>query len=157
MRDRTFDGFVTDTGKLTLDFPEVFKAYVKRTFPGCEVTVTVEDRAIAKTRQQEKGFHAMLKPWCAEGHDIDVLKYALKKQIFGEKESVDPITGAVTMVLNKPHTSTLTKAEYSELIERTLEIAAGCGVWLEAPSEYKDRKRQERLAAEKREKKARAA
>ncbi len=143
MRDRTFDGFVTAQGKLTLDRPGMFKAFVAKKFTGCEVVVSVEDKALAKTRLQECGFHAMLKPWCAEGHDIDVLKYALKKQIFGEKEAVDPITGEVTMVLRKPHTSTLTKAEYSELIERTLEIAAGCGVLLEAPSEYKDRKRRE--------------
>jgi hypothetical protein len=59
-------------------------------------------------------------------------------------EHTNPITGEVTMVLREPHTSKLPRTKYSELIERTLDIAAGCGHVLEAPSEYRQRKERER-------------
>ena len=53
------------------------------------------------------------------------------------------LSGDVVMVLREPHTSTLNKKNYNELIERTLEIAATCGHVLEAPSEYRERKARE--------------
>ena len=142
-----FYAFVSEDGVLTMDHRVQFKAYYRRKFKGCEVAITIEDKAIAKTRLQEKGFHSCLKPWVAEGHRIDDLKHFLLKEIFGTRESVNPITGEVVIVLAEPHTSKLSKAQYSELIERTLEIAAGCGVILEAPSEYKARKKAEQQRA----------
>jgi hypothetical protein len=47
------------------------------------------------------------------------------------------------MVLAEPHTSKLSRAQYAELIERTLEIAAECGVVLEAPQDYRERHERE--------------
>lgn len=82
----------------------------------------------------------MLGPWAKEGHRIDDLKADLLREIFGEMEHVNPITGEVTMVLREPHTSTLNRVQYSELIERTLQIAAECGVVLRAPHEYRKAK-----------------
>lgn len=144
---REFVGFVDDTGKLTLDHPAQFKAFVARAFKSCEVVVSVEDKAVAKTRRQERGFHAMLKPWCAEGHRIEDLKRFVLAEVFGLREVVNPITGEVTQVLAEPHTSKLSKAQYSELIERTLAIAAECGVILEAPSEWTARTTRKRKQA----------
>ncbi|MGE3278041.1 MAG: hypothetical protein AB7O67_23260 [Vicinamibacterales bacterium] len=93
----------------------------------------------AKTRDQEKGFHAMIAPWArAEGHRIEDLKRDLLGEIFGYREHVNRFTGEVTMVLREPHTSRLSKRQYSELIERSIEIAAGCNVVLIAPDEYRE-------------------
>lgn len=153
----TFTGFCNHLGVWKFDHPDQVDRFVARKFTGCELTVTIEDKAIAKTRLQESGFHAMLKPWVAEGHQIDVLKRTMLEAVFGLKEVPHPVTGEVFLVLREPHTSKLTKAQYSELIERTLEIAAGCGVILEAPNEYKARKLKERRAAEKAARKGRAA
>src|SRR5690606_9292272 len=108
---------------------------------GQPVDVMIAPQGAAKTRLQEKGFFAMISPWAkSEGHRIDDLKRDLLRHIFGEQEHVNPITGELTMVLREPHTSTLSRAKYSELIERTLEIAGECGVILEAPQEYRQRK-----------------
>ena len=49
----------------------------------------------------------------------------------------------MALVLREPHTSKLSRAKYSELIERTLEIAGECGVILVAPNEYRERKAKE--------------
>jgi hypothetical protein len=93
----------------------------------------------------------MISPWAkAEGHRIDDLKRDLLRAIFGEQEHVNPITGEITMVLREPHTSKLNRAKYSELIERTLEIAAECGHVLEAPHEYRERKAREARRANRR-------
>lgn len=131
-------GFPQPDGKIRMEFPKQFYAWVKRRFPaGSAVRVTVEDVAVAKTRAQERGFHAMLKPWTSEGHRLDDLKQFLLRDVFGAREAVNPITGEVVEVLAEPHTSTLTKEQYSELIERTLVVAAECGVLLQAPDEYR--------------------
>jgi hypothetical protein len=47
-------------------------------------------------------------------------------------------------VLAQPHTARLTVSQFSELIERTLELAAEDGVWLEAPDEYTKRQQKRR-------------
>lgn len=146
-----FVGKVDAEGKVHLDFPAQQKAYCKRKLAGQCVDVIICEQGEMKTRLQEMGFHAMLGPWVKDGgHRIDDLKRDLLREIFGEQEHVNPITGEVTMVLREPHTSTLNRAKYSELIERTLEIAAECGVILEAPNEYTRRKEQDaRKAAKK--------
>ena len=139
-----FMGTVDAEGKIHLDFPPQQRAYCKRTFAGKCVDVLIADAGLQKSRSQESGFHAMITPWAkAEGHRIDDLKRDLLREIFGEQEHTSPITGEVSMVLREPHTSKLNRAKYSELIERTLEIAAGCGHMLEAPNEYRERKAKE--------------
>lgn len=157
MIDGRFLGFVSETGTLTLDHLPAFRAYVRR-FAGKEVEIDIYERGASKTRRQERGFHAMVRPWAlTEGWRIDDLKQVLLKEIFGTKEMVNPVTGEVTLVLREPHTSTLTKQQYHELIERTLEIAAGAGHVLEAPSEYRERKERERKAVARQPRKGRAA
>lgn len=151
-----FIGLVSEDGdKLALDFPKAFKAFYKR-FAGHEVELEIRKRRFAKTRLQEKGFHAMITPWANDaGHRIDDLKFDLLGEIFGWNEKPSPLTGKVLPL--KPHTSELTREEYSQLIEGTLEIAASCGYVLEAPNEYKERKQKEAKAAERAAKRGKAA
>lgn len=140
-----FVGTVDADGCIHLDFPQQQRAFCKAKLAGQCIDVIVAPAGLMKTRLQESGFHAMISPWAkSEGHRIDDLKRDLLRHIFGEQEHVNPITGEVSMVLREPHTSTLSRAKYSELIERTLEIAGECGVILEAPNEYRRRKEQER-------------
>ena len=137
-------GFAHPGGKLTLDFKTPFKAWIAKLAgeTGAEVVIFVADKAWLKTRQQEKGYHAMLKPLCVErGWDIEDVKDYMLGKVFGWATS--KIDGR--QVLVEPHTSGLSKRRYSELIERTLEIAAtDFEVWLEAPSEWTARKEKER-------------
>lgn len=136
-------------GKVRLCFPAQARAYCKRKFAGQPIDVMIAPAGLLKSRLQESGFHAMLGPWAKEGHRIDDLKRFLLLEVFGEREVVNPITGEVSMVLREPHTSTLSRGKYSELIERTLEIAAGLGIILEAPHEYRERKEREARKARK--------
>lgn len=139
-----FTGSIDADGKVHLDFPQQQRAYCKRKLAGQCVDVIICEQGLMKSRLQEKGFHAMITPWAkSEGHRIDDLKVDLLRAIFGEQEHTNPITGEVSMVLREPHTSSLSRAKYSELIERTLEIAGECGVILEAPHEYRQRKERE--------------
>lgn len=148
-----FQGVVNDDGTVKLDFPQQQRAYCRAKLKGACVDVVIAPAGSLKTRLQEQGFHAMIAPWAkSEGHRVDDLKRDLLRAIFGEQEHVNPITGEIAMVLREPHTSTLNRAKYSELIERALEIAAECGVVLVAPNEY----RRQREQAEKK-RKARAA
>lgn len=144
-----FLGRVDEDGKIHLDYPAQQKAYCKRKLAGQCVDVIVTGQGDLKSRLQEKGFHAMLKPWVEEGHRIDDLKRFLLVEIFGTQEVTNPLTGEVSLEPAEPHTSKLSRRQYSELIERTLEIAAEHDVLLEAPSEYTARKEKERKQAAK--------
>lgn len=145
-----FLGRVDSEGRVRLDFPAQQRAYCKRKLAGQCVDVIICEQGEMKTRLQEKGFHAMLQPWAREeGHNIDRLKRDLLAEIFGHEEHVNAITGEVRLELREPHTSKLNRRKYSELIERTLDIAAEQGFILEAPSEYKARKEAEHRKAAK--------
>lgn len=143
-----FVGRCDSEGRIHLDFPAQQRAYCKKQFAEQCIDVWVSPQGLLKTRLQEKGFHAMIQPWAKqEGHRVDDLKRDLLRHVFGEMEHTNPITGEITMVLREPHTSSLSRAKYRELIERTLEVAAECGVWLEAPSDYRERRERERRRA----------
>lgn len=140
-----FLGRVDSDGVVRLDFPQRQRAYCKAKLAGKCVDVIICEQGELKTRLQEMGFHAMITPWAkADGHAIEDLKRDLLREIFGEREHVNALTGEVTMVLREPHTSKLSRAKYSELIERTADIAAGCGHILELPHEYRERKEREK-------------
>lgn len=135
MSEKPFRGFV-EHGRLKLDHQAQFMAYVAAKFEGCEVDVTVTERDARKTRDQEKGFHAMIAPWAKdEGYRIDDLKLDLLGEIFGWSETPSPLTGKVVPL--ETSTSKLSKKKYSQLIEETLVIAARCGYVLIAPDEYR--------------------
>lgn len=142
-----FLGTVDETGAIHLDFPAQQRAYCKARMAGQCVDVIVTLQGAMKTRLQEKGFHAMLAPWVKDGNRYDDLKQFLLAEIFGTMEVANPISGEIVLVLREPHTSTLSRTKYSELIERTLEIAAEKGYILEAPHEYTARKERERRKA----------
>ena len=139
-----FTGTVDSEGRIHLDFPSQQRAFCKKKHAGEAVDVIIAPAGLAKSRLQESGFHAMISPWAREeGHRIDDLKDDLLRVVFGQMERINPITGEISMVLREPHTSKLSRAQYSELIERTLDIAAECGVILVAPNEYRERKEAE--------------
>ena len=135
-------------GKLKLLDKSGFERGVAEFMDGEEIEATFSSVGEAKTRQQEKGFHAMIAPWAREeGHAIEDLKRDLLAEIFGLREHVDVVSGDVVKVLCEPRTSKLTKKQYNELIERTLDIAADCGHVLVAPSEYRQRRANQRSVA----------
>jgi len=135
-----FTAVVDLKGRLVFDNQARQAAYCTHKFAGQCVDVTVAPQGASKSRKQESGFHAMITPWArAEGHRLDDLKRDLLLEVFGEQEHANSITGEVVMVLREPHTSKLSRVKYSELIDRTLDIAASCGVWLEAPDEHRRR------------------
>lgn len=145
-----FVGTVDNEGRVRLDFPAQQRNYCKAKLAGQPVDVIIAPQGHAKTRAQESGFHAMITPWAREeGHRVDDLKRDLLRAVFGEMEHTNPITGEVSMVLREPHTSKLNRAQYCELIERTLELGAECGVVLIAPDEYRRMKEQQAKRREK--------
>lgn len=146
-----FVGTVDANGTIRLDFPAQQRAYCKAKLAGQCVDVIIAPQGVMKSRLQEKGFHAMLRPWVSEGNRYDDLKQFLLGEIFGTMEVANPITGEIVLVLREPHTSTLSRAKYSELIERTLQIAAEHGFILEAPNEYTRRKEQDAKRRKKQE------
>jgi hypothetical protein len=136
----------------TFDFPGQVDAYVAHLAgeTGCELAITIVDKASEKTRLQEAGFHAMIRPLqIALGWNIDQVKQWLLAQIFGTWEWVDTASGMRFELLNEPRTSSLTKVQYSELIERSMEIAASLPrpIILTAPDEYRQLKEKERRKA----------
>ena len=139
-----FLGTVDADGVIHLDFPHQQRRYCKAKLAGQCVDVIITPQGVMKSRLQEKGFHAMLRPWVADGvMRYDDLKQFLLAEIFGTMEVANPISGEIVLVLREPHTSTLSRTKYSELIEQTLQIAAEKGYILEAPHEYRMRKEQE--------------
>ena len=101
---------------------------------GADVIIELYDRPVRRTAAQNDAYHAMLRPWAREeGHDIDELKRDLLGTVFGWVES--PL--GESRVPLEPRTSSLTTEQFSELIERTVEIAAECGVVLQLPDEYR--------------------
>ena len=153
----SFDATRDENGDLAFVLPDgVRHAQIRRAFKaGAALTVRVEEFQATRSGRQNRGFHAMVTPWAKErGWRIEALKQFLLKQVFGVLEFTDPKTGEVIEVLAEPHTSSLSVAKFSELIEATLELAAEDGMFLTAPDEY----RQQREKAMKRAaKKAQAA
>lgn len=142
-----FMGFVSEEGKLTLDSPAAFKAFYKR-FAGYEVEVEIRKKRTKRSDAQNRAFHACITPWAAEeGHNIEDLKQDILREVFGELETVNAITGEVKKVLAEPHTSKLDTVKFSVLMERTVELAAGCGVILLLPDEYLAERKKKAKAA----------
>src|SRR5688572_7424832 len=127
MTDRSFPGFVTDEGKLTLDFPAAFKAFVRR-FAGDEVEIEVRKRRTKRSDRQNRAFWAALTPWAHElGYEPVELKNELMALLWGYTEANSPLTGEMRIVPNKGRSSKLTTHEMSELMEFTAVKAAETG------------------------------
>lgn len=146
-----FPGTFDSDGRFHPDNPTQMRAYCKKKHAGQAVDVMIAPQGAMRSNLQNAGFHAMLTPWAREeGHRIEDLKRDVLRAVFGELEHVNPITGEVEKVLAEPHSSKLSRAKFSELIERSLDIAAECGVVLIAPNEYRQMKEKDaRRAARK--------
>lgn len=133
MRHQRIVAMVTG-GHLPLLVRRQVAALLSRVADGTAVVIELYERPVRRTSAQNDFFHAAIMPWAREeGHRIDDLKRDLLGIVFGWEDS--PLREA--RVPKKPHTSQLTKEEFSELIERTVEIAAECGVVLQLPDEYR--------------------
>lgn len=136
-----FVGFCDDAGELGYDMPDAYRAFMQKQMAGKVVEVEIREKGRKRTLAQNNGLHVMLTPWCLqEGHYMDDLKRDLLEAIFGTREIENAITGQIVTVLEKPHTSRLTVAEFCHLMEQACVIAAGCGVRLVLPDEYKQMK-----------------
>jgi len=128
----------------TFDFSSQVVSWIRQLAgaTGAELAIFIADKAYLKTRQQEKGLHAMYQPLSKEkGWSMADIKRYFLGEVFGYTKSM--IDGSIVLV--EPHTSDLNKAQYSELIERSLDIAADkFEFYLEAPSEWTERKEKER-------------
>lgn len=149
---------IDDTGRVAFAHPRPAHAYLRTKFAGqCIVAQFYEHRA-KRSDRQSRGFHAMVTPWLLaeerRGWSIEALKLWCLGETFGYLEMVHPLTGEVLRFPAEMHTSKLTVGQFSELIERTLELAAEEGVILVAPDEYR---RAKEAAARKAAKKAAAA
>lgn len=148
----TFIGFAAPGGEWKPDFPSQVQAWCKQLAgeTGEEIEIVITKAKQDKSRRQERGFHAMVSPWARErGWQLDALKQFLLRQIFGTHDFTDLKTGEVIQVLAEPHTSKLTRRQYSELIERSMEIAAEDGYYLIAPDEWRRAREEEQKKAAK--------
>jgi hypothetical protein len=135
-----FLGLVQD-GRLHLDFKAQYDAYIKR-FEGDEVEVEVRKRRTKRSLRQNAAMWVLLGAWArAEGHNVNDLKDDVMGEAFGWSETPSPITGRV--VPKRARTSELDVSDFCHLIETILETAAGCGVVLQAPDEYRKAKESE--------------
>ena len=131
----TFYGCIRD-GALVLNERHLLAGAFK-SWPNGPIEVEIRPRRSRRSLAQSAGFHAMVTPWAkSEGHAIEDLKRDLLREVFGTRERLNAVTGEVTLELVEPHTSALTVAQFSELIERTMQIAADCGYVLVAPNEW---------------------
>lgn len=144
-------GYIDAQGRMDWDAPAAVCAFLRVRFAGRRVEVRFCEEHGGKTKAQADGFHAMITPWARErGWAIDALKQWLLREIFGTVDFVHPRTSEVVEVLAEPHTSALTKAQYGELIERSMQLAAEAdGIVLTAPDEYRRQREARRQQAER--------
>ena len=153
-----FELTVDERGHVRFAHPAQAHAYLRGKFAGQAIVGQFYPHREKRNDRQNRGFHAMVAPWAkAEGHRIDDLKDDLLEAVFGTLEVTSLVTGEVRKVLAEPHTSKLTVGQFSELIDRTLAIAAEQGVILVAPDEYRRAKEKERRRLERAAQKGRAA
>ena len=133
----TFRAFCDhETGQWKFDFPKMVDAYVAATFKGCELDITIDEAGASRTRAQERGYHAMIRPWHeGKGVDVSACKRYVLGVVWGYRDELNPWTGERLLV--EPRTSGLGKKKYSLLIEETLRLAAEDGYVLVAPDEYR--------------------
>ena len=120
-------------GHLPLMVRRQITTLLSRVKDGTDIVIEMFEKPVRRSMAQNDAFHAMVRPWAKEeGWDIDELKRDLLGTVFGWEGS--PL--GENRVPKKPHTSQLTKEEFVELMERTVEIAARQGVILQLPDEY---------------------
>jgi hypothetical protein len=123
-----FVGVVTDAGRLVLDAPKVFKAYVAR-FIGEEVEVEVRKRRSKRSTEQNAYYWSVIIPPLAEhcGYSHDEMHEALKAKFLGQEDMSRGL-------LRIGSTTKLSTTEFADYVERITVWAAGeLGVVISAP------------------------
>lgn len=132
---------VDEGGRVRFAHPGQAHIYLRARFAGQAIVGQFYPYREKRSERQSRGFHAMVKPWLAcntrAGWSIEELKLWCLGEVFGYHELVHPLTGEVFRFPAEMHTSKLTVGQFSELIERALELAAEDGVLLVAPDEYR--------------------
>lgn len=131
-------GDVDADGTIRLDLPRTrVQALCRARFATERVDVEIRRRKSKRTDRQNRALHAAWKGWADFlGYDVDELKREVLGQVFGTVEITSPITGRVEHVPVEPHTSKLDTAQFAELMDRAVEIAARTGYVLLLPDEY---------------------
>ena len=133
-------GEVDADGRLHLDLPAAqHRAVLKARFAGERVDVEVRLRKSRRSDKQNRALHAAWKGWADHlGYPVDELKREMLMQVFGADICEAPALGIFgRMGPRKPHTSALTTAEFAELMDRAVQVAAETGYVLELPDEWK--------------------
>ena len=136
-------GDCADDGTLHLDLPrKAVQALCAARFKGQRVDVEIRQRKSQRSARQNAAFHAAITPWARElGYHVEELKDELLGLVWGYEERVSKLTGEVQRVLVKPHTSKLTTAEFSELMEYAVMQAAQTGYVMLLPDEFRARQK----------------
>lgn len=133
MKHTRINATVND-GHLPLLVRRQLASLLSRVQDGTEIVIELFERPVRRSMAQNDALHSMIRPWAREeGHDVDELKRDLLGTVFGWVDS--PLGEGRTP--REPHTSSLTQEQFSELMERTVQIAAECGVVLQLPDEYR--------------------
>jgi hypothetical protein len=135
-------GDMDEHGVVHLDMPRAaVQAICRKRWAGQRVDVEIRSRKSKRSDLQNKALHAAWKGWADFlGYDVDELKREMLAKVFGTVDMKSPLTGAVVVVPVEPHTSTLNTAQFAELMESAVQVAAETGYLLELPDEWKARK-----------------
>lgn len=133
----SYIGTADDDGRIVYELPpRVRAAQVAGRYKGKVVEVEIREFQDKRTERQNRALWALLNTWAREGgHNVNDLKDDVMGEVFGWSETKSPLSGR--QMPNQPRSSKLSVQKFCFLIERILEIAAGCGVWLESPEEYR--------------------
>lgn len=133
-----------EDGGITFVHGPQARAYLRALFKkaGAEIVAQFYAYRAKRTSPQNRAAHALIAEWIAQaeqlrGQTVPDVKQWLLSRVFGWHEIVDTETGEVIRVLAEPHTSKLSVGQFCEFIEAILELAAGTGVLLMAPDEYR--------------------
>ncbi len=135
-------------GRLHLDLPAPqHRALLRARFAEQRVDVEVRLRKTRRSDRQNRALHAAWKGWSDFlGYPVDELKREMLALVFGTEEKASPVTGELRHVLVQPHTSQLTTAQFAELMDRAVQVAAETGYLLELPDEWQAKKEPRRPA-----------
>ena len=147
-RPAAFAGDCDATGRITFDEPKAVTAYCRAKFAGKRVDVEIRERKSQRSHEQNRWLHAAFAGWADHlGYGVDELKREVLALVFGTDEIRSPLTGAVCSILREPHTSALNTAQFAELMDRALILAAETGYLIEEPDEFRARRKARKAAA----------
>jgi len=133
-----FPGDCDARGRIVFDIPAQVIAFCRKRFAGKRVDVEIRDRKAKRSDRQNRAYHAAIKPWADFlGDDVEGVKRDMLALVFGAHDEASKVTGEIRRVLEKPHTSMLTTAEFSELMDRTVITAAETGYVMPLPDEFR--------------------